>query len=81
MTRKNFNLTAVKPYNGVNLNIFTTDGDENFYIARKQVGDALGYSHGSEAVSQLHRDHAELLDFRNLSSEPQAPSAEIRKFC
>ena len=62
MTRKNFNLTAVKPYNGVNLNIFTADGDENLYIARKQVGDALGYSHGSEAVSQLHRDHAELLD-------------------
>ncbi len=45
-----------KAFNGISCNIYISEGDnDDFWMTRNQVGQALGYMHPDKAIQRIHK--------------------------
>lgn len=60
---QNLTLVTQKPFGSLTCNFYKDDAIENeFYMTRRQIGEALGYVKADDAVQQIHNRNKDRLD-------------------
>ena len=60
---QNLTLVTQKPFGSLTCNFYKDDAIENeFYMTRRQIGEALGYVKADDAIQQIHNRNKDRLD-------------------
>jgi prophage antirepressor-like protein len=60
---QNLTLVTQKPFGSITCNFYKDDAIENeFYMTRRQIGEALGYVKADDAIQQIHDRNKDRLD-------------------
>ena len=60
---QNITLVTQKPFGSLTCNFYKDDAIENeFYMTRRQIGEALGYVKADDAIQQIHNRNKDRLD-------------------
>ena len=60
---QNLTLVTQKPFGSLTCNFYKDDAIENeFYMTRRQIGEALGYVKADDAIQQIHDRYKDRLD-------------------
>ena len=60
---QNITLVTQKPFGSLTCNFYKDDAIENeFYMTRRQIGEALGYVKADDAIQQIHNRNNDRLD-------------------
>ena len=60
---QNLTLVTQKPFGSLTCNFYKDDAIENeFYMTRRQIGEALGYVKADDAIQQIHDRNKDRLD-------------------
>ena len=60
---QNLTLVTQKPFGSLTCNVYQDDTNKNeFYMTRRQIGEALGYVKADDAIQQIHDRNKDRLD-------------------
>lgn len=60
---QNLTLVTQKPFGSLTCNVYQDENNKNeFYMTRRQIGEALGYVKADDAIWQIHERNKDRLD-------------------